>query len=557
MKTILIKKPSFLFLALSLCIILASGLSSCIIGTMQIEYPPASPASTPYTLSNVSSPVIIKINWTNDLRGAFKVTLDNVDISNQFTSTGSRSAVSSPQILTPGAHKIIAEGDVKSYDGFHVTSTIREFNVLTSPPVYTPPVISYITPTSGPPLSTTIEIVGTNLVAAGSLPIVRIGGTVATQNMTATATKLSCIVPGNLTGIVPVNVTSKVGEAPSNSVNFTITALPPSPLIFRSTATDIQSFNFSTSGSPSFISPTVNNLTPGTGRLTVALATDNIGQVLVRSSSQNIEAFTINTAGQVAAGSGAVSASFTSNGTSVAINSAGNQVIRSSDNNIQIFSLAGTTLTLTGVTNGTGTHSASLAVNGNAVKYALVAGRTLAVRACDNGIEIFDISVPGSITLYGKYTNGFLSSAPGAGVYVIGTTVIRTYAGGIEVYDIPTTPSTPTRLGFQTQQLHLSATGVDVISDGTFIIRATDEGIETFNFISSAGAINKIDFKNGTQSSTGVALVKSGSRVFRAYERGIEEYTISSTGMITLLTNNIIAPPATLAPTGVGIAIRR
>jgi hypothetical protein len=553
------KTTSSLFLIY--CVIFSLSvvcLFSCI-GVMQIEVPPAASTSTPNIPSTVSSPVTFKINWTNDLQGNYVVTLDGADISNQFTASTSRAAVSSPQTLASGLHKLVAAGNLKSSDGtFHNTSSIRDFNVAAAPPVFIAPIITSITPDFGPTLTTIIRIEGTNLMSPPGRTVITIGGITATQNSSGTATQLVCTVPGNLIGMVPVIVESRAGLQRSNAVMFDVTARSPAPLIMRSTSTDLQSFDFAVPGSPSMIIPSQSNLRPGNSRLSVALATDAMSTVLVRSSTQNLEAFTINPAGQVSNQISAVSATATSVGTGVFINSSGTQVVRSSDKNIQVFGLSGASISALplGTSPTAGANAASTAVNGNAVQPALVGGKSLAVRTCDNGIEVFDISIPNAITLFGKFTTGGLASAPGAGISVIGSIVVRAYSGGVEVYSLPSTPSAPLKMGSNTTG-HLSATGVDVVTNGTFIIRATDIGIEVYNFISTLGPIAKIDAKNGVPSSTGVAVTMIGSRVFRAYAGGIEEYDINSGGGITLFANNIIAPPATLGATGVGIAIRR
>jgi hypothetical protein len=192
--------------------------------------------------------------------------------------------------------------------------------------------------------------------------------------------------------------------------------------------------------------------------------------------------------------------------------------------------------------------SAASSPTGTGIDFALVAGRSLAVRGYSGGVDVFDITAPTAITLRGNYTGAGLSSS-GVGLRVIGTKAVRVFSGGIEVYDL--TPTTPNRIALN-QTGALSGTGVAVTSDAQLarIIRATNSGIEVYQL--SGTTLTKIGSKNGALSPTGVAVTMKGNRVFRAQSNGVEEYDISTPADITLVGTI----PATLSSTGVGIAVR-
>jgi IPT/TIG domain len=542
-----ILKYTHFYVFLIFCIIIFTSCAGLYIRSPNSTNPP----------STISSPVIITINVDDVHSDITEVKL--TDMTPGITNTviiapslfhwiNSRTQSCSYTVNPGTKYKLEVSGKVynATYHTFRSKTISTDFLVSGVSP--SAPTISSLSPASGPS-GTQVHISGSNLQAINAVTFGTANGTnLANVNPMG----LDVTVPPNINGTVQVSATNGTQQAIS-PISFTATAVTatPAPLVIRSSATDVQSFDFTVLGTPSIITPSQSNLKPGNSSLSVALATDAMGTVLVRSSSQNLESFRINSAGQVLATISTVSATPTSIGTGVFINSSGTQVVRSSDKNIQVFALSGSTISSLplGTWPATGV---STTTNGNAVKPAFIGGKSLAVRACDDGIKIFDISTPSAITLFGEFTTGFLGTAPGAGISIFGTTAIRAYSGGIEVYSLPATPLAPVKIGSNTMG-HPSS-GVDVVTDGRFIIRATNEGIEVYDFISSAGPITKRGSIRGESSSTGVAITMIGNRVFRAYDKGIEEYDITDPVNIVPRSNFIMN--VTTGQTGVGITLK-
>ena len=390
------------------------------------------------------------------------------------------------------------------------------------------PVIVTLSPTSGAPGSS-VTVNGRGFLQGAS---VRFGQTAATTAFVS-ATVLNATVPSNLNGTQSVTVLA--GGQSSNPATFSIGSAGPSPVVFRSSATDVQSFNFTTPGSASIIS--TQSATASPGSMVVGLSFN--GTALVRSSSGNVQSFSVNGAGQITPASSAIA---TLSPVGAAVAASLNQVIRASATDIQVFSLTGTAFALQG------TMSAASSSTGTGVDFAVVAGQSLAIRGYSGGMEASNITTPTAITLRGNNSVGGLSST-GVGVYVTGTRALRAYSNGLEVYDL--TPNTPNRIAVNATG-GLSGTGVAVTSDAQLarIVRATNSGIEVYQL--SGTTITQLGSKNGALSPTGVAVVMKGTRVFRAHSSGVEEYDISTPANITLVSNT----PATLSSTGVGIAVR-
>lgn len=395
------------------------------------------------------------------------------------------------------------------------------------------PVITGLSPASGAPGSS-VTVTGRGYVPGAS---VRFGQTAAATNF-ASSTQLTAAVPANVSGAQQVTVLA--ANQTSNAIGFTVTAAPPptpSPVVFRSSDSHVQSFNFTTSGSPSPINSLGTTLSPG--MLVVGLGF-NGANVLVRSSASDIQTFSVNAAGQLALGSSAP-ATLSPVGAAILVRS--NQVIRASASDIQVFSLSGTNLALQG------SLGAALSSTGTGVDFTVINSRSLAVRGYSGGLEVFDITQPSTPSLRGNNNTTVGLSSMGVGVRVIGNRAIRAYSGGIEVFDL--TPNNPSRITFNTTGA-LSGTGVGVDSDSSLsrIVRATNMGIEIFQL--SGTTLTKLGAKNGALSPTGVAVAMVGNRVFRAESGGIEEYDISNPANIVLVGRIT----STLSSTGVGIALR-
>jgi hypothetical protein len=465
------------------------------------------------TLSS-PSPGGVSVTLTPQGSGSFKL---NNSIAGQ------------PAQVTLGANQASAAFSVTGVTAGSgtVQATATGFSPATST-VNVKPVIVSLSPTSGAPGSS-VTVNGRGFVPGAS---VRFGQTAATTTFMS-ATVLNAAVPSNLNGTQ--NVTVLAGGQTSNQVAFSIATAGPSPVVFRSSSTDVQSFNFTTPGAASLIS--TQSATASPGSMVVGLTFN--GTLLVRSSSGNVQTFNVNGAGQITAAS-AVTATLSPVGAAVAASS--NLVVRASATDIQVFSLTGTTPALQG------TMSAASSSTGTGVDFAVVSGQSLAVRGYSGGVETFNITTPTAITLRGNNTGGGLSST-GVGIRVIGTLALRAYSNGLEVYDL--TPTTPNRIASNVTG-GLSGTGVAVTSDVQLarIVRATNSGIEVYQL--SGTTLTKLGSMNGTLSPTGVAVAMKGTRVFRAHSSGVEEYDISAPSNITLAGNT----PATLSSTGVGIAVR-
>jgi hypothetical protein len=394
--------------------------------------------------------------------------------------------------------------------------------------IHVRPVITSINPNpaSG---GSTVTVQGHGFMQGAA---VHFGQTSASTSVLS-ATELTTVVPSNLSGTQSVTVVA--GGQTSNAIAFSIGVASPSPVVFRSSVSDVQSFNFTSPGSPSSISTQSTVSSPGVMVIGLSFS----GAVLVRSSSSGIQTFSVNTAGQLAPGS-SVSATLSPVGAAVAVTS--NQIIRASASAMEIFSLTGTTPSLQG------SISATSSPTGTGIAFAVVSGQPLAVRGYSSGVETFNITNPASVTLRGMNSSGGLSST-GVDLCVVGSTAVRAYSNGIEVYDL--TPTVPNRTASDHSGA-LSGNGVGVASNAQLsrIVRATDKGIEVYQLTGTT--LTMLGSKNGTLSPTGVAVTMTGNRVFRAHANGVEEYDISNPSDITLVSNT----SATSSSTGVGIAVR-
>jgi len=312
----------------------------------------------------------------------------------------------------------------------------------------------------------------------------------------------------------------------------------PAPLVIRSGAGNVESLDYAAPGSPRPIQTLGARLSPGT--LVVGLALDEAGTTLVRSTSGDVQAFAVDASGQLTArGSSAA----TQSGVGAALRVQGGQVVRASASDLQIFALSGGALTLQGAI---GAASSS---TGTGVDVFTTGATRLAVRAYEQGLEVFDITAPTGPVLRGRSTAGGLSSTGVAAVRVLGNRAVRAHSGGIEVWDLG--PAVPVRLANQTGG-ESSPTGVDVAIAGGLdrIVRATASGIEVYAF--DGTSLVRRGSRVMAQSATGVAVAVVGNRVLRADSKGIEEYDIANP--------DSIPPPTrintTETATGVGLVVR-
>jgi IPT/TIG domain len=516
---------------------------------LYIRSPSTNPPGT------IPSPVIITINVDNVNSNITEVKL--TDMTPGVTNT----VIIAPSLfhwidtrtkscsytVSPGTkYKLEVSGNIynATYRTFRSKTISTEFLVSGISPLA--PTISSLNPSSGP-AGTQVRISGSNLQAINA---VTFGTANGTNLVNVTSMGLNVTVPSNINGTVQVKATNGSQQAISPA-NFTVTAVTatPSPLVFRGAASNVESFNFTTQGSPGLINTQTVTSSPGT--LGVSLATN--GVVLVRSSAVDIQTFSINPSnGQLSPGS-TLTTGVTQSGNGTGVFLKGNQVVRSSNSDIQVFSLSGTTLTLLGKSPSTGMNSALPSSTGTAIQPVTLNGKQCAVRAYSSGIEVFDISNTNSITLIGKNPIATQTpSAVGVGLFVYGTTAIRAYAGGLEIFDLM--PATPIRILNNSGSVFASATGVDVISNsnGTSIVRATSSGIEVYKF--SNGTLSKLGYMNGALSSTGVAVSMIGNRVFRAYDTGVEEYDITVPANIVRKSN--FTMNVATGQTGVGITLK-
>lgn len=500
--------------------------------TIQIQVPNSTGKTLSVTPANVAAGATVTGNLTLGTASSTPVSLTLSPQGGEFQVNGMPAGQSAT--VTVPANQTSASYTVTGVSAGSTTLRAGGAGYCTaSATVQVKPALASLAPVSGASGST-ITVTGQGFVPGASVRF----GTVSAATQFVSATQLTATVPANLTGAQSVTVVA--ASQTSSALPFTVTAAPtptPAPVVFRGSERDVQSFDFTTAGSPSLINSVSGALSPG--MQVVGLAYNGAG-VLLRATSGNIQAFSVNAQGQLAAG-GTVAATLSPVGAALAATSS--QVLRASASDLQVFGLSGTNLSLQGAT------GAALSSTGTGVAFATLAGRQLAVRAYSSGLEVFDITSPGAITLRGNNTSQAMLSSMGVGVYVTGNRAVRAYSGGLEVYDLST--PTPTRLAFNTQG-GLSGTGVAVAADTGLnrIVRATDFGIEVYQF--SGTTLTRLGGMNQALSSTGVAVAMAGNRVFRAHSGGIEEYDITTPSSIGFRGN--IA--ATLSATGTGIAVR-
>jgi hypothetical protein len=390
------------------------------------------------------------------------------------------------------------------------------------------PVLSSLSPSSGA-VGSTVSVTG-NGFASGAT--VQFGGINAITSF-GSATQLTATVPTGLSGMV--NVVVQAAGRSSNPLSFAVAAAPVSMVtVFRSSATDVQSFNFTNAAAPSLID--TRAATPSSGAAVVGLAF-NGSSFLLRASSVDVQAYSVSGTSTLSLGSTVAAAS---SGTGAAAAARGTKVIRASNTGLQAFDLS------TGALQARGSVGAVPSSTGVGVD--LDAGGTIAVRAHSTGVEVFNVGNLNSLTLLGS-TSGVPSST-GTDVRIFSGTsrAVRVHSTGIEVFNIATA-APPTLLGSGSGAPSSTGVAVAVNGAGTRAVRAHSTGIEVFD-ITNPASITLLGSRGGAPSSTGVGIFLSGNIAVRGMNTAVEAFDISNPASIQSL-GSIAATPSS---TGVGLA---
>ena len=363
---------------------------------------------------------------------------------------------------------------------------------------------------------------------------------------------------GLVTGVTPGSATilATVGGVTA-SASVTVTASPPppgggvTPMVIRSGAQDVQTFDFSDPASPQLIDTEPVTGAPGT--LAVGLAPTGLGFV-VRSASQEvngIEAFAVANTGALTA-AGSENASFSGTGVAVAVS--GTTVIRASSDGIQSFSVdaQGNLQARQSLTGGQNVLSST----GVGVDLSPTGDR--AVRATSHGIEVYDVANPNAMTrLGGSGLAGALSTAgTGVAIFANGARAVRAYDGGLELWDI-SNPSVIQRLANTMGDLSGTGVAVAVNAARAVAIRTTDDAIEIYDLsnlpdLTLLGSLNVNEGSGMQLSITGVGIALVGTLAFRGTHDRVEAFDVSNPGQIVFRGG----VDATQSGTGVGLVAR-
>lgn len=384
------------------------------------------------------------------------------------------------------------------------------------------PVLTYISPPTAP-AGYYVTLLGDGFVT---------GATAQFANTSASTTfvysdHLEAMVPQGLSGTVNVQV--QAAGRSSRPVSFIVQPA----LVFRSSNMDVQSFDFTTPSTPRLID--TKAATGSTGGLTsvVGLSLRYESGYLFRTSSSDLQVFSVSPSGVLAPVAQHVALS---SNTGAGVWAAGTTIIRASDLGIQAFEWA------SGNLQAKGTLTTRPSVTGVAVDVAA----EVAVRALNTGIEAFDISNVSSLSLTGSNYTG-RGSTTGVDVKLYAPwRAVRAHDQGIEVYDVPSLSFLGSGTGFG------STTGVAVAVSQqlhTRAVRAYNEGIEVYD-ISSPASIRRLGFfKSTATSTTGVGVYVIGNMAYRTTNAVIEAYNITDPSSIILKGSS----SATGSTTGVAI----
>jgi hypothetical protein len=365
------------------------------------------------------------------------------------------------------------------------------------------PVITSLSPTSGAP-HTVVTINGAGFANGATLNF-------GNQNLSTTFVSSS-----QLTATVPIiaagrqSLTLTINGQTSRGASFLVLGATPSHIVFRSSDTEVQSFDFSNPAQPTPIDH--QSATPATAAApSLGL---NGGGNLLRTTSADIQVFTVTPDGHMAQ-LAQLSAQPSPTGTAAAAN--GGTMFRGIDIGLQSFRLSGTSLTLLNSIAGTvSAYGIGLDVAGN-----------IAVRAHSAGIDVFDVSNPTNMRLVGTSNTG-LPSMTGVDLKIFagGTRAVRAHSTGIEIYNI-SQPAAPVLIGANNSGVP-SAVGVAVAvsASGTIAVRAHPTGIEIYDL--TAATFPQLGTASSAGSPTGVAVAICDSTAFLGLASGIEAFSIAN-----------------------------
>lgn len=413
------------------------------------------------------------------------------------------------------------------------------------------PRLDSISPASGTP-GTAVTLDGAGFTAGSR---VRLGtATPVAVTPTAGGTRIQLALPATLApGSLQVSVLS--GGQPSSPLAFTVTTLPPDPVLFRATSDRIETVRFTPAQPFASSSFTLLGSVPATlspGLLTVGLARS--GSQLVRASASDLQLFTVGGTTSAPtltlAATSSTAAGLSAVGAAAAVLPA--TLLRSTDIGIETWATSGNPLARRGAFNG-GASAAGVAL-------AVDATALRAWRSIDLGLEVYDVSNPAAPNRLANVTSNMTGTATGSALAwaVPGARLVRATGSSIDVID--TTALPPVRLGVGNTGF-LSSVGVGVAMAGTRAVRATSVGIEVWD-ISTPAAPRRCAFRGGDLSATGVDVKVAGDVAFRATAQSLEAFDISDPACPATPSSTQIPAPVIfraglgLSATGVALALQ-
>jgi IPT/TIG domain-containing protein len=565
------KKLAALVLALS-----ALFLSACSV----VINPPADQS----TVAATAVPVNIGLPWLYKA-GTFKATLNEADITSQFTVDAQAGTARATLTLQPGSYVLDASacwginilfvqappfplnGCSSARSGFTVVQphlvlgpsglalNVGQSGTATVQAIPAPGASLTVTLAAGPALGVPAGVtLPANSAAAQNISVQGASPGSATLSASAvgyTATSLAVAVKPLLSQLSPAS------GPPGTAVAVTGAGFVAPVSVKFGTAASISV----TPASGTQLSVTVPQLAAGTVPVTVtsngqtsaplnfavtAAPPSNV-TTLFRATNDRVEMIQFTLGSPFSASTFGLLANpttFTSPGMlSVGLCRDGSRLAWAGSANVKLFAIGGTAAAPT-LTPGFATPLPS-ALTGVGTACAFLP--TVLVRGTDTGVDNLDPAT-NPLAKLGGFSGGL--SSTGVALIASSPRVWRSHSTGLEQYDM-TTPASPVRSFNVITNMSASTTGTALawLVPGATLVRATNAGIDVVS-VSATAAPSRLGFNNtGGSSSVGVGVSVVGTRAIRATDFGIEVYDVSTpSAPVRCLFRN-----AGLSSTGVGV----
>ena len=296
----------------------------------------------------------------------------------------------------------------------------------------------------------------------------------------------------------------KVGATPSPG-NLSVGLARTGAFLARTGSSNLQLF--AVGGTAAAPTVTLSGATGPSGGLsgTGSAAAISLG-ALLRGSNAGIEM--IGTSGTPLPKLASLSTAASTHGTALAVDTTSRRAWRSVDSGLETYDIRAPTAPLL-----LDFKNSDILRSSTGTALAWLSPGMLIVRATDVGIDLLDTSASAPARVGTANTGG--ASSLGVAVAAIGARVVRATSQGLEVWDV-TVPGTP-RLCSRSNQGDLSATGVGLVVTGTVALRATNRSVEAYDISditcpstpSNTLIPPPLILRNGLGlSATGVALVR-------------------------------------------------